>query len=629
MTRRTYRLLIFIAQVAVIVGLGTATLWNILGALTALTPVGWWGLLLPLPGLLLWGGTLIAPDLLARLTPLPDQAFRLVYTTPDAWSDDTVRAALRNLAQAVGGMGITWARDGDGIGCWVSVPAGADVLHRMAQDIFPTGYFEPDTPPFPTEGVTVLRWRDTVPAPVELCRYDGVDGVYIFWQDDRRAIVSVWGDNAVVSMRVFAAKADLLPDAGSDLIRSRFRGQNPYPDFPPFPPSGDNPGLAAVSNFEKTEPGLRVSPPALVLGYDRTGEAVGFPLPALTGIRPARVVGEHSAVLTAELVRQALSRGLRVFLFDGDGAVITRLTKTAMRELASGRALLCDLDRPAQSKFRLNPLWLPDDPHRWAETLHGWQQWQAEMGITPAGLGKVTVQHTFAAVALIAFAARERGLGCDPVSLRDTLNTPDILPALSLPAGVLDPEIWRWWQSEGRHTPNFDAHLRLSHLRDRLTQWLTIPEYRVLWRTPYDDATDLLARRTALLWRVPDPTGFRRAYINSQLLALTNLLRTLPADEPPALVVLHRLNPGFWGERLHALPGARLLAADAAGETIPVALSPQTLVISRLNRAAAARLAPHLNVRESDLRRLPPGRLIIKRGRLLGTADAQIVKNEE
>lgn len=622
MTRRTHRLLIFIAQSAVVIGLGAATLWNILGALTpTIIPIGWWGLLLPLPGLLLWIGTLIAPDLLARMTPLPDQAFRLVYTTPDDWHDDTVRAALRNLAQAVGGIGITWARDGDGIGCWVTVPAnGADILHRMAQDIFPTGYFEPDNPPLPTTGVAVLGWKDRAPSPPELCRLDGVNGVYIFWQDARRAIVSVWGPRAAFSMWALSAKTDLLPGTAGDLVRPRFRGQNPYPDFPPFPPSGGNPGLSAVSDFEKTEPALRITPPGLILGLDPAGKTVGFNT-ALDGVHLAWFIGEYSAVLTADIVRQALSHNLRVFLFDGTGAVITRLIKTAMRELASGRALLCDLDRPAQTKFRLNPLWLPAETQWQPGTVRAWQQWLAEIGITPAGLGQVTVQHTIVAVTLIAFAAQERGLLFDPVSLRDTLNTPDILPALRLPEGILDPEIRQWWQHTGRHTSNFDAHLRLSHLRDRLTQWLTIPEYRVLWQTPYDNPVALLEQRTALFWRVPDPTGFRRAYINSQLMALTNLLRTLPAGEPPAAVILHGLNPGFWGERLHALPGVRLLAADIDGKKIPDSIRPQTLVISRLNRSAATHLSSVLNIRESDLRRLPAGRLIIKKGKKMGTVD--------
>ena len=630
MTRRTYRLLIFIAQIAVVAGLGIASLWNILGALTTLTPIGWWGLLLPLPGLLLWGGTVLAPDALARRTPLPEQTFRLVYATPPDWSDNTARAALRNLARAVGGVGITWARDSDGIGCWLSVPpAAAPILHRMAGDIFPSGYFEADTPPLPDTGVTVLHFKDTPLPPIDLCRQPGITGAYIFWQDERRAFLSLWGPSAAQTARTLARKTHLLPGNGIDLYRPRFRGANPYPDFPPFPPSGSNPGLAAVSRFERFTPALQVSPPALVFGYDRDGQTVGLSLAALRANHPVRLLGEHSAALAADIVRQSLAHHLRVFLFDGDGAVIARLTKTAMRELASGQALLCDLDRPAQAKFRLNPLWLPDSPALWADTLDTWAQWLAEIGITTAGLGTVTVRHTLAAVALIAFAAHERGLLFDPVSLRDTLDTPDILPTLSLPDGVLDAETRRWWFDAGQYTPHFDAHLRLSHLRQRLAQWLTVPEYRVLWREPFDNPADLLARRTALFWRVPDPTGMRRIYINSQLLALTNMLRTLPANGPPALVMLHNLNPGFWGQRLQSLPGTCLLSADSSGENSPAKTVPRTLVISRLQRATAARLAAELNISESDLRRLPAGRIIIKKGHLLGTADARVTYNEQ
>jgi len=84
-------------------------------------------------------------------------------------------------------------------------------------------------------------------------------------------------------------------------------------------------------------------------------------------------------------------------------------------------------------------------------------------------------------------------------------------------------------------------------------------------------------------------------------------------------VVLYRLNPGGWGKQLHALPHVRLLAADITGETLP-SLRPRTLIVSRLNRTAAAQLAPDLRLRESDLRRLPKNRIIVQKGAAPGTA---------
>ena len=55
---------------------------------------------------------------------------------------------------------------------------------------------------------------------------------------------------------------------------------------------------------------------------------------------------------------------------------MVQLSRRLLREMAAGRVLVCDVERPAQSRFRLNPLWLPADAAYWPAILSGpWPEW--------------------------------------------------------------------------------------------------------------------------------------------------------------------------------------------------------------------------------------------------------------
>ena len=101
-----------------------------------------------------------------------------------------------------------------------------------------------------------------------------------------------------------------------------------------------------------------------------------------------------------------------------------------MRELARQEALLCDLDRPAQSQLRLNPFWLPRERETWPSILDSWRLWLRELGVTAGGLGPEAYRHTLTAVTLTAKAALERGLTFDPSGLRQALEAPEFLSSL-------------------------------------------------------------------------------------------------------------------------------------------------------------------------------------------------------
>jgi len=286
MKRGTHRLLIFVSQASTVGGLGLAAVWNLAYLIFDLSPdPGWWGLLAPLPGLILWGVAPALPGLTSASIPAPDTVFRLVYSAPDGWRDEQARTALLNLATRAGWLDIAWVRDTQGSACLLAAPAGYEaVLHRLVGAVFPGGQLEADDAPLPRDGVTILRLkRDAAfPAPDQLCMKTGVEGVYYRWQSAETAILSLWGDERVMDVALeYAKKGDLLPGKGSELLKPRFGGGNPWPGLPVFPPSGGNPGLNAVSGFERLEPGLRLNGSGgLVLGRDAGGGRIGslFPI---------------------------------------------------------------------------------------------------------------------------------------------------------------------------------------------------------------------------------------------------------------------------------------------------------------------------------------------------------------
>lgn len=251
-----------------------------------------------------------------------------------------------------------------------------------------------------------------------------------------------------------------------------------------------------------------------------------------------------------------------------------------------------DVERPAQSQTRLNPLWLPADPAHWPAVLSNlWPAWLREMSVTPAGLGRDAFFHTRLAVSLTGVLAARRNLALDPASLLAALETPDFLAQAGDHGGpeIAGAEVWRWWQAEGRQAHNFDVHLRLGHLRERLTALLALPEYGVLWRPPFSNPEEITRRRPALVWRLADPRRRLRPYITSQLLALGSLLAAWPADGPPLLVVLHELeNVESWVALLRRFPAARLIVATR-NVTLP-GLPGEQLLLSRLDRESAERL---------------------------------------
>ena len=72
-----------------------------------------------------------------------------------------------------------------------------------------------------------------------------------------------------------------------------------------------------------------------------------------------QITGQATETVVINLVQQAVQANRPVLLLDGQGVVTTRLARRLLREVATERVLLCDVERPAQSRFRLNPLWLP------------------------------------------------------------------------------------------------------------------------------------------------------------------------------------------------------------------------------------------------------------------------------
>jgi hypothetical protein len=618
MRRQTRKRWILLAQILVLAGLVGGAGWNVAGLRWGRPELPWWGLpLLAGPGFLVWGLGAAAPALLSP-TGRRGQSFRLTYSAGPDWDDRRLRQALLTLTRLGGNFDLVWADDGHGPGCWI-LTDDEQVFSRMAADLLPGYDLEADAPLEPTGGVVVLQWQTMPPPPEEWCRQPGVDGVYFRWLSETRAIVAVWGEEAVASARHYAAREDLLPGTGAALLRPRFTGDNPWPALPRFPPSTVSAGLSAVVRLDLTAPARRLNGTGgLTLGHDPAGEPIGFTLPALGGLERLNVYGREADAVVAELAIQAIRAGLPVALLDGAGKVGARLRRRLSREIAADQTLFCDAARPAQSRFRLNPFWLPPDRAMWPAVFKHWNGWLQTLGVTPAGLGLAAYRHTRAAVTLTALLAARQKLVLDPPALWEALESPTYLPTAGerLPEApdMLGEPLWTWWLAEGRLTAGFDAQLRLRQLRERLNVLLELAEYRVLWRGPYLDPLTALRSGQSLIWRLPDPRRRLRLYIASQLAALMTALTAWPAGAGPVLIFLHELRPDFFEEsvaHLSRLPGARVVSSARQAANRPVS---GALLLSRLDRAGTEwvwqRADDLTGLRAADLRRLAPGHLV-------------------
>ncbi|MCP4367646.1 MAG: hypothetical protein GY797_05980, partial [Deltaproteobacteria bacterium] len=172
------------------------------------------------------------------------------------------------------------------------------------------------------------------------------EGVYFRWRSETSAIVALWGAGAETAAKQFAQPEALLPGRGPALLSPEFNGDNPWPELPRFPSSEDYAGLSAVSRLERIAPGLRVNgTPALIIGRDSEGQPVGFALPDLAGMRLLRVIGQAADMAVIELVQQAIQANRPAFVLDGQGVITTRLARRLLREVATEKVLMCDVER--------------------------------------------------------------------------------------------------------------------------------------------------------------------------------------------------------------------------------------------------------------------------------------------
>lgn len=633
MKRQRYRQWMVISQALIVTGLGLAALWNVASLVFDWDePMLWMLALLPLPGFLSWAVVSAIPGLLPKIsTRRKAYSFRLTYDAPPGWDDDRLRQAFLNMIRVGHRLDMIWARDGQEIGCWILLAGEGQVLGRLIGDLLPGGAIEPDPHPPVGKGTVILCWQkkkeeeEPVPGPQVLCQMDGVEGVYFRWLNETSATVALWGPAAEAVARQFVRPGDMLLEQGDRLLHPPFIGDNPWPDLPPLPSSQLSSGLSSISHLKRTAPALRLNGSrGLVLGHDAAQKVVGFSLPDLSEIRrPLRVYGQVAARIAIGVARQAIKARLPVIVMDGEGGLVAGLARLLLAEVAREQIIVCDVERPAQSRFRLNPLWLPYERTVWPDIFSGgWLDWLRELGVTPGGLGLDGYRHTQVAVALTAVLAAERKLALDVSTLCEALESPDFLSMVGdgvAGSALFGEDIWQWWLAEGRPTPSFDVHLRLAHLRERLNGLLGLPEYRVLWRPPYLNPLTAMTDRVSLLWRLPDSRRRLRGYITSQLLALSTLLSVWPDRQPPVVIILHELDVETWVKRLASFSKARLILSSKAVGTRPTA---DSLLLSRLGRDDAEKVQVELpGVRASDLRRLPDGRLLLRRGMEIGTLD--------
>ena len=631
MRRQTHQRLVTAAQITAILSIIGWVIGNVITVMTIpqseeVTFNGWL-LLMPFGALVGWGLALGAPYLW-RLAPRPEaRVFRLVYSGSSDWSDEVARKALLHLAQRIGGMGITWARDGAGVGCWLSVRRDEAVLMRLVAETFPEGNLEPDRLPL-RAGQVLLKLKKPLASPYalfEVCP-EGLEGVYTYWHNEDSATVAVWGPAAGEIAETYTHPGDRAPGSEQELRHPLYTGHNPWPQLPVFPSSVGNSALAAVSPISRLAPLLRLDQGAgqtsLKLGSDDTGALVGFPLAGFKDAQTVQIVGDEAATVTGNLICQAVAAKQPVFLIDGEGSVAAQISRRLNREIALGEVLDCDLSRPAQSRFRLNPFYLPEDKTLWPQTVRLWRRYLRDLGVTLGGLGQVAYRHTLVAVTLTALAAWARELEMDPTGLLDALEQPNFLTRLDeigWEEKLLGTDIWHWWQAEGRFAPAFDVQGRLGHLRQRLAGLLQLPEYRVLWRAPYLSPEEPLRASQSLIWRFSAGRRRLHPFAQGQLLALTNMLLTQRAAPQPTLVVFHGYHPVQWVESIRQVPSARLLLAGHSATDLPaLPTEATTRIISRLGREDAQQIQVP-DVRPSDLRRLPVGRLIVQQGHQVST----------
>ena len=603
----TYRRLLSLAQLAGLAGLGLGIGWNLAAGYFNLG-AGWIGLMLPLPGFLLWSGLLSVPPLLSRSLPTYPHSYRLRYDAPPGWDDRRARQALRAVMRSGVGIEIIWAKTGDELGCWLRTDAAGDLLPRLIADVFPGGQLTPSPPPAEQDAVPIYGWPEGINAPIQLDE-QSIDGLRYRWLSPTNASICVWGP---------AAKAAIEALGGVIGESSGFSGDNPWPDLPPFPASADRPGLAALCQVRLVAPLLRTkNAPALVIGRDAETQPVGLELADLDGRSRIEIAGQTGETVVTHLLEQAIQAGRAVLLLDGSGGVVNQLSRRLLREVAGGQVLTCDVERPAQSRFQLNPLWLPGDALAKQGVLtNGWPRWLRDLGVTMAGLGLTAYRQT---VVTIFLAALREAL--DPPTLRDRLTQPDFLAANTTPeqlTGLVDDNIMEWWVSEQSRVERFDLHFRLAHLRNHLSDLLALPEYSVLWRPPFLDPLAALSSGQSLLLRLTDPKGRLAPYRRSQLLAVTSLLSAWPPDGPPPLVCLYALPLGRWVEIFSQQTCAPLLYTSLPGEN---GFKPTTRLISRLPEGVSLTLP---GIAPGDLQRLPPDRLVMQRGQAVATVDLEM-----
>ncbi len=322
------------SQWGALFGLAGVIGWNIGQALWPALPSlpGWGALSAPLPGMLSWLAALTLPLALARANKRV-KSLRLTWQTPAGWDDRRFRQALGNLIRVSSGIDLVWARDGHGLGCWLLIDDDR-VLRRLVADVLPGGSLEEEPYPEPGAGAAVLHWRETPPPPAELCRLDGIDGVYFRWLSERRAITVLWGERAVEVGRQYARReSDLLTGRGDAGLRPPFTGDNPWPALPPFPPAALDAGLSSVSLLQRTAPALQLSGSGgLRLGLDPDQQPVGFDLPDLESLRGGlRLYGQTAATVSLELAQQAVRAGLPVAFLDGSGSATGLLSRRLTR----------------------------------------------------------------------------------------------------------------------------------------------------------------------------------------------------------------------------------------------------------------------------------------------------------